>query len=236
MSRSKHVFALFLVAIISCTGLIAPASKSATSIKKRLSITQSFYLPESSQTEGGAAGNKLKMKKGLSSLLLAASLAFGAPAVVAAAVGGAPSVFTNDYNDPLHPLCGRHVQVSSDGKAFHYSGTAVGPKGDSVIRGCTRDEIKEFGLRSGAFDGFIDGTKISAGDGIHEGVWEPANSVTTNLGYEDVDGVRWNDGNKWTVKQKPLSTKIGEVIFLAYIGVSTLAGVKAVADKVRNQQ
>jgi hypothetical protein len=236
MSRSKHIFALFLVAIISCTGLMAPASKFATSIKQRLSITHSFYLPESSQTEGRTVDNKLKMKTGFASFLLAASLAFGAPAVVAAAVGGAPSVFTNDYNDPFHPLCGRHVQVSSDGKEFHYSGTAVGPKGDPVKRGCTPGEIKEFGLRKGAFDGFIDGTKISAGDGIHEGVWEPADSATTNLGYEDVDGVRWNDGNKWTVKQKPLSTKIGEVIFLAYIGFSTLAGAKAIADKVRSQQ
>jgi hypothetical protein len=229
MSSSRLVIALFLVAVISCTGLIAPTSKSARNIKhKRLSTTQSICLPESLQTELGRVDNKLKMNAGLASLLLATSFALGTPAV-AGAVGGAPSVFTNDYSDPLHPLCERHVKVSSDGKAFHFSGTQGKP-------GCTPGEIKEFGISKKAFDGFIDGTKISAGDGIHEGVWEPANSATTKLGYEDTDGVRWEDGNKWIVKQKSLGIKIGESIFLAYIGFSTLAGVKGVADKVRSQQ
>jgi hypothetical protein len=55
-------------------------------------------------------------------------------------------------------------------------------------------------------------------------VWEPARSTTTLLGYEDVDGIRWNDGNKWIVQEKPLSTKVGEVITFSYIGFSVLAG------------
>lgn len=110
------------------------------------------------------------------------------------------SVFTNDYGDPLHPLCERHIQVSKDVKTFHYSGTAVGPKNDPVLRGCSPEEIRKFGLQQGAFDGVIlSNNKISAGDGIHEGKWEPANTATTKLGYEDVDGIRWNDGNKWFV-------------------------------------
>lgn len=146
-----------------------------------------------------------------------------------------PSVYTNDYADPLHPLCLRNVQV--DGNTFHYSGTAVGPKGDTVLRGCSPSEIKEFKIRRGAFDGVIlDDGKISAGDGIHEGIWEPANSATTTLGYEDVDGIRWNDGNKWTVKSKSAGTQAGEFIFLAYVGFSLLAGVKGVTDVIERKR
>jgi hypothetical protein len=222
MSYSKHIIP-FCVAILGCTGLIAPSLRI-----KRSSTTQSFCLPESLQSELGRVDNKFKMNTGLASLLLATIFALGTPAV-AAAVGGAPSVFTNDYSDPLHPLCERHVKVSSDGNAFHFSGTQGKP-------GCTQGEIKEFGISKKEFDGFVDGTKISAGDGIHEGVWEPANSAATKLGYEDMDGVRWEDGNKWIVKQKSPGIKIGETIFLAYIGFSTLAGVKGIADKVRSQQ
>jgi hypothetical protein len=193
MIRSKFVLALFLVAIMRCTGLTVQFSnKKSTKSIECFTKSHLVGLRESSQTVGGPVDNKLKMKTGWVSLLLTASLAFGAPAM-AAAIGGATSVFTNDYNDPLHPLCERHVKVLSDGKAFHFSGTQGKP-------GCTQGEIKEFGISKKEFDGFVEGTKISAGDGIHEGVWEPANSATTNLGYENVDGVRWNDGNKWTVK------------------------------------
>mmetsp|Transcript_25228 Transcript_25228/g.24150 ORF Transcript_25228/g.24150 Transcript_25228/m.24150 type:complete len:188 (-) Transcript_25228:32-595(-) len=187
MSHFRNICAIFLVLLMSCTGFIAPSLSI-----KRLSKTQSFSLPESS------VQNNLKIKTTIASLLFATSLIFGTP-TVAAAVEGTSSVFTNDYNDPLHPLCERHVKVSSDGKAFHFSGTQGKP-------GCTPGEIKKLGITNKAFDGFIEGTKISAGDGIHEGVWEPANSVKTNLGYEDIDGVRWEDGNKWTVKQKSLGT------------------------------
>lgn len=135
------------------------------------------------------------------------------------------TVYNNNYSDPLHPLCKRRIEVSKDGKTFHYSGTAVGPKGDPVLRGCSKDEIREYKLRFGAFDGeILDNGRISAGDGIHEGIWEPAGSVSTTLGYEDKDGIRWNDGNKWIVENKPLSTKVGEVITFSYIGFSLLAG------------
>jgi hypothetical protein len=127
------------------------------------------------------------------SLLLSAALAFPALAFDA-------SIYTNDYGDPFHPLCKRRIEVSTDGGSFRYSGTAVGPKDDPVRRGCSAEEIEKYTLRQGAFDGLIlDNGKISAGDGIHEGVWEPAGTATTTLGYEDVDGIRWNDGNKWFV-------------------------------------
>lgn len=113
------------------------------------------------------------------------------------------TVYNHDYGDPFHPLCKRRIEVSVDGKSFHYSGTAVGPKDDPVRRGCSVEEIATYKLRRGAFDGLILANgKISAGDGIHEGEWEPAGTATTNLGYENVDGIRWNDGNKWFVVPK----------------------------------
>lgn len=116
-----------------------------------------------------------------------------------------PFIYTNDYSDPLHPLCERHIVVNDNGKTFHYSGTAVGPKGDPILRGCSPEEIQLYKLRQGSFDGFIltnDGNKISAGDGIHEGIWESANTVDPSIPYATVDGIRWNDGNKWLVLPK----------------------------------
>jgi len=170
------------------------------------------------------------------SAFLAACM-MGAASSPAAAADDA-TVLNHNYADPLHPLCERKIEVAADGKTFHYSGTAVGPKGDTVLRGCTPQEIKDFGLRQGAFDGFVlDGNRVSVGDGIHEGVWEPANSVKTTLGFEDQDGIRWNDGNKWVViDAKKGPNKVGEGIFYAYIGFSTLAGVKGVTDGIRRKQ
>lgn len=138
-----------------------------------------------------------------------------------------PSTFNNDYADPLHPKCRRHIEVSADGKTFQFTGTSVNqPKDDTVLRGCSKAEIQKFGLKKGSFDGInYDDNKISAGDGIHEGIWEPAGTATTNIGYEDVDGIRWKDGNKWVVLQKSVATQVGEFITFSYIGFSLLAGV-----------
>ena len=165
------------------------------------------------------------------------------------------SVYNHDYADPLHPLCNRKIEVAKDGKTFHYSGTAVGPEGkeDRPLLGCSTEEIKEYGLRKGSFDGQIsDNNRISVGDGIHEGVWEAKNSADTNLGYEDVDGIRWNDGNKWVVKsqaqvtkneegkyitrKKPMQVIVGEIIFYAYIGFSTLAGFKGALNAIEKKK
>jgi hypothetical protein len=147
-------------------------------------------------------------------------------------------VYSNDYADPFHPLCKRHVQVAGDGKTFRYWGTAVGPKDDPVLRGCSPAEVREYGFRKGKFEGLITAdNKISAGDGIHEGVWEPASSATTNLGYEDVDGIRWNDGNKWVVKKTEGTSKVvGEAIFYSYIGFSLLAGMKGLYDGIQRKR
>jgi hypothetical protein len=165
-------------------------------------------------------------------LLLTGLIALPANAVVDG------RVYTNDYADPFHPVCKRHIQVVGDGKTFRYWGTAVGPKNDPIKRGCSPDEIREYGLRQGKFEGVITAeNKISAGDGIHEGVWEPASSATTNLGYEDVDGIRWNDGNKWIVKETKRTPKlVGEVIFYSYIGFSGLAGAKGLYDGIQRKR
>ena len=168
------------------------------------------------------------------SAMLAVSLAV-APAAPALAVVD-PSVFTNEYADPLHPQCLRRIEVSKDGTTFHYSGTAVGPKDDPVLRGCSAQEIKEFGIRRGQFDGLIVGDgKISAGNGVHEGVWEPAYSVS-GQSFDDVDGIRWNDGNKWTVVKKSWTKQVGEFIFLSYISVSMAAGAKGLYDGIQRKR
>jgi len=117
---------------------------------------------------------------------------------------GDPFLFNGDYADPFHPYCERHLKVSQDGKTFQYTGTAVGPKDDPVLRGCSPQEQATYGSRSGAFQGLIinDGSAISAGDGVHEGVWEPKNSNSLQK-YGNEDGIRWNDGNKWVKLQRP---------------------------------
>lgn len=105
-----------------------------------------------------------------------------------------PFVFNGYYNDPLHPMCERHIKVSNDGTKFHFSGTASGTDDDVVGRGCTRAEIKEFGIRVGEFDGTVtDANTISVSGKDLEGVWEKRSNLE-----DDLDGIRWSNGNKWT--------------------------------------
>ena len=156
-----------------------------------------------------------------------------------------------EYSDPQHPQCRRTIQVDKkDGTTIHFSGTQVGRTNDDLtttisLRGCSPNEIQKFGgLRTERIDGQIlpsGGLKLAIGHGIDEGVWEPANSVMDDphLQFKEVDGIRWNDGTKWIVKNdvpKPLSTVVGEWIFLAYVGFSTLAGVKGVWDKIQEKR
>jgi hypothetical protein len=92
------------------------------------------------------------------------------------AVANDARIFNREHAD-LFPLL-QTQNFSADGKTFRYSGTAVGPKDDPVFRGCSAAEVKEHTLRQGAFDGqILEDNRISAGDGIHEGVWEPKGSV-----------------------------------------------------------
>jgi hypothetical protein len=154
------------------------------------------------------------------------------------AMAAAPEsyVFNHEYTDPLHPECKRKIQVTKDGMSFKYTGTAVGEKDDdAIMRGCTYGEIKEYGIRRESLKGeILPGNKmLFAGKEDRIGVWEPAGRGPSNGPYTDVDGIRWSDDDKWIVKDKSLSTVIGEFVFLAYIGVSTLAGFKGVYDRIQ---
>jgi len=161
--------------------------------------------------------------------------------------------FTGDYADPLHPQCERHVVVSRDGKSFHYTGTDAGTKGDKILRGCSSLEQQQYGSRTGAFGGSVLGQKISAGDGVHEGYWEP--SDTTALKYADRDGIRWDDGNKWVKLSKPedvitfpstyvwkdsksptkdVGAAAGSFVAYAWIGISFLAGAKEIVVRLKD--
>jgi hypothetical protein len=214
--RSDHVFhrsmklaaslIVFFLTISTCLSLCVPSQQNCVAGRKV--DTRNIALLEHLSKYTELRGSLSKM---VAPFVVAATLTLASNPVFAAT-----TVFTNDYADPFHPLCERHIKASPDGTTFHYTGTAVGPKNDPVRRGCTLEEIQKFGLRQGAFDGIIKGKTISVGDGIHEGVWEPANSASTSLGYEDIDGIRWNDGNKWIVlpKEKNLGSKIGEGIVL----------------------
>jgi hypothetical protein len=125
-----------------------------------------FVLPQSTISLKAVKTNTFlseSWKIPFTSLLLSAQLASPSHAI--------DSVFNHDYSDPLHPLCNRRIEVLDDGKSFHYTGTAVGPKDDPVLRGCSKEEIRKYKLRRGEFYGeVLPGNKISAGDGIHEGV------------------------------------------------------------------
>jgi hypothetical protein len=244
---------LLTVAIVQCTAFSVPPQASTSKARNyyfnspvnRFSNFNSdlallvHTASSSSQDETNVQVHSQALKSTLLVMLVAASLTCSSPALAATDASVSASVFNHVYDDPLHPLCLRKIQVNQDGKTFHYAGTAVGPKDDPVLRGCSYQEQKEFGLRRGAFDGeVLPGLKISAGDGIHEGVWEPANdaSATKYSDYKDVDGIRWNDGNKWVVKNSPLANLVGEGFFLAYVGVSLLAGGKWVVDQIQKRQ
>ena len=168
------------------------------------------------------------------SFLLPAFLAF-VITIPAMAADFDAKIFSGYYDDPLHPQCRRQIQVNAEGTTFHFSGDSVGLlNNDSVLRGCTPKETKEFGGRQKmAFDGKLSGNKIKADDSSLQGVWEPAGSAQTEFG--DVDGIRWNDGNKWIVKKKTAVVKAGEFITFSYIGVSLLAGVNGLRQMAQRK-
>jgi hypothetical protein len=117
--------------------------------------------------------------------------------------------FEADYEDVLHPMCERHIRVERDpapggGWIAHYAGTDVGPEGigQSVKVACNDETIKLYKLRTVQFDARIsaDGNSIDAGDGVHVGQFrtdQPSKEGGT------WSGIRWNDGNKWVVTDRP---------------------------------
>ena len=176
---------------------------------------------------------------------MAGTIAVTSPAL---ALDGS-SVFNHDYADPNHPFCEAKIVVNK-GLTFHYTGTRPATD-DAAVRACSREEIQQYTLRKVEFDGqLLADNRISIG--ADQGLWEPKNTATTTLGFEDVDGIRWNNGNKWIVKsqsyvsqdengknvvvKKPMTVVVGEWIFLSYIGFSTLAGVRGFVDGVMKKR
>ena len=107
-----------------------------------------------------------------------------------------PSRFENSYDDQLHPLCERNIKVVKIGKndfRAKFSGTDTGPPGigQKIQIDCSAENIEKYKLREWEFDGVINGDKIDAGDGVHEGFWSSG---------EGWSGIRWADGNRWIVK------------------------------------
>eukprot|EP00522_Entomoneis_paludosa_P007668 CAMPEP_0172438900 /NCGR_PEP_ID=MMETSP1065-20121228/25_1 /TAXON_ID=265537 /ORGANISM="Amphiprora paludosa, Strain CCMP125" /LENGTH=288 /DNA_ID=CAMNT_0013187495 /DNA_START=43 /DNA_END=909 /DNA_ORIENTATION=+ len=149
------------------------------------------------------------------------TIAAGRTQKLIAATPEKAALLNNDYADPLHPYCRRRITASPNGKSFHFIGTLVtsNKKGEDVsMRGCSPEETAKYTLKSKEFDGyvFVEDTAtqnlvLSVGDGVHEGIWEAANTAS-NAPYADLDGIRWNDGNKWivssqtTIKKLPAAT------------------------------
>mmetsp|Transcript_46651 Transcript_46651/g.56074 ORF Transcript_46651/g.56074 Transcript_46651/m.56074 type:complete len:217 (-) Transcript_46651:92-742(-) len=118
-----------------------------------------------------------------------------------------PTRFINEYDDMLHPGCDRRIELDptpskiNGDKVFSvtFSGEDVGPDGiGSLVKlACTDETIEKYKLRSWTFDGRVDatGSDIDAGDGIHVGRWHQSTKD------QPWAGIKWNDGNRWTVKE-----------------------------------
>lgn len=237
--RALVMVSLLLVILQDTTALMVPNSMQRKQHKPN-PLRPTITNDASACNNNSNNNNKSIFRQSLLPIVLAASLAL--PAHATTTVNSA--VYTHDYADPLHPQCQRHIQVDSGSNTFRYWGTAVGPQNDVVLRGCSPQEIHDYGIRRGKFSGVVtaDG-RLSAGDGVHEGVWEPAGSLadasssSSNLKNTNVDGIRWNDGNKWIVEETGKGPKlVGQVIFYSYLGLSTLAGIKGLYDGIQRKR
>ncbi|GMI08252.1 hypothetical protein TrRE_jg2863 [Triparma retinervis] len=129
-----------------------------------------------------------------------------APLIVASPAVAVPYElrYQGTYDDLLHPSCVREItvkpatRVNAKGKkvkgyAATFRGTDVGPPGigDKIFLACDEDSIRKYGLREFEFGGKVEGTRIDAGDGIHQGDY---NSMMEG---DSFDGIRWKDGNRW---------------------------------------
>mmetsp|Transcript_24116 Transcript_24116/g.55336 ORF Transcript_24116/g.55336 Transcript_24116/m.55336 type:complete len:175 (-) Transcript_24116:3215-3739(-) len=118
--------------------------------------------------------------------------AAAAAAIVAPSTASAepfdPQTFAHTYSDPKHPNCKRIVQVSKYGNDFGEAKLA----GTDGNPGCPEDGSGNLWR----LNGDIVGDKITVdfspkgGPASLKGVWDPTSPP----------GIRWPDGNKWTVK------------------------------------
>ncbi|GMH85461.1 hypothetical protein TrVE_jg5309 [Triparma verrucosa] len=147
-------------------------------------------LPTPRMATGSSQINKHAAVVALTASIILGSCSGAAMAAVP------PSRFENSYDDQLHPLCERNIKVVKIGKndfRAKFSGTDTGPPGigQKIQIDCSAENIEKYKLREWEFDGVINGDKIDAGDGVHEGFWSSG---------EGWSGIRWADGNRWIVK------------------------------------
>ena len=219
---------------LSTQNSISRHTENPKHVKRHQPTTLAGMLLDQENDLKDMTSTLLPSAKSVTSFLLPAFMTF-AIAFPAMAADFDSKIFSGNYDDPLHPQCRRQIQVNAAGTTFHFSGDSVGPLNDSVIRGCSPKEIKEYGGRQKlSLDGTISGNIIKADDSSLQGVWEPAGSAPTEFG--DVDGIRWNDGNKWIVKEKTAVVKAGEFITFSYIGVSLLAGVNGLRQMTQRRK
>lgn len=110
-----------------------------------------------------------------------------ATTIIAGTVFGANAAadFNGSYSDPFHPNCLRVVSVSKDPSSS--SATLTGTDGNP---GCPADGSgKEWTLT-----GKVDGDNILVD-------FSPKGGPKDLKGLWDGDGIRWPDGNKWSLKK-----------------------------------
>mmetsp|Transcript_7605 Transcript_7605/g.9377 ORF Transcript_7605/g.9377 Transcript_7605/m.9377 type:complete len:160 (+) Transcript_7605:69-548(+) len=121
-----------------------------------------------------------QISKTIASVGLAVAIAAGGPAIASAGTD-----FTGSYSDPKHPGCARLVFV--DGNTALVSGIDGSP-------GCESGEGRPWKL-TGSISGdniFVDFSP-KGGPKDLKGIWEAKGNA----------GIRWPDGNKWTLNGKP---------------------------------
>jgi len=181
-----------------------------------------------------------------------------------------PFQFNHDYADPQHPYCHRKIQVHSNGISFTFTGTLL-VDGTHALESCRSstpgadDEVSVVApvLRKDSFEGRIwreDATGrygVSTPEDEYWGIWEPAQSSGNRDDNDEdpflqVNGIRWNNGNKWIVQSqaalipnpengsyqvipKPVMVTAQQDVFYGYVGLVTVAAValyQTLRDKV----
>ncbi|GKY93062.1 hypothetical protein MPSEU_000274500 [Mayamaea pseudoterrestris] len=108
-----------------------------------------------------------------------------ASVIIASSVAGANAIdFNGSYADPFHPNCRRIVSVSS--------GSTATLKGTDGNPGCPTDGSGREWTLTGTID--ADGKNIVVD-------FTPKGGPKDLKGAWDGDGIRWPDGNKWTLKR-----------------------------------
>lgn len=158
-------------------------SSTATTLVAFLTACCSIFNWQSVSGLAAAIHRKTFWKNlgGAAATATAGVAAFAPPLRPAEAAAFNPQTFNHQYEDPNHPNCKRIVVVKKDGVAA-ISGTAGKP-------GCPDDGSGDVWRLVGEVVDNIMVVDFSSEDGPADakGVW-------------DGNGIKWSDGNKWTIK------------------------------------